>query len=278
MTLPNFLFLGPDKCGSTWLQDVLTTHPQIHLTPAKDTYFFDREFSRGLGWYERQFNGATGDHLIVGEICHDYLFGDAAADRIAKILPNARLMICLRDPAERAFSSYLNLARHGEFNGTFEDALDAIPELLDNGRYGVHIERYLDRFDRDQVLMAHFDDLRADPQRFIDTVTQFLGVSPLALTDELAKPARRAAAARSQLVTKVTKRVATVARRAGLVRMIGRIKGSRTVRRALYRELGDAAPGPSDSAVAFIRSTLHDDVARAGWLLNEDLLARWRWS
>lgn len=278
MTLPNFLFLGPDKCGSTWLQDVLSTHPQIHLTPAKDTYFFDRQFHRGLRWYERQFRGATSEHLVVGEICHDYLFDEAAADRIAGILPGAKLMICLRDPAERAFSSYLNLARHGQFNGAFEDALDAVPELLENGRYGLHIQRYLDRFDRDQMYIAHFDELSADPQRFLDDVTQFLGVSRLTLTEELTRPARAAAAARSQLVATALKRVAVVARKAGLVGIVGRIKGSRTVRRALYRELGHAAPRPSDSAVAAIRSRLHDDVAWAGQLLNEDLLARWGWS
>lgn len=278
MTLPNFLFLGPDKCGSTWLHDVLSTHPQVHLTPAKDTYFFDREFSRGLSWYERQFSGARPEHLVVGEICHDYLFDEAAADRIAEILPDAKLMICLRDPAERAFSAYLNLTRHGQFDGTFEDALDTVPELLDHGRYGLHIQRYLNRFDRDQVFVAQFDDLRADPQRFLDTVTQFLGVSRLALTDELAKPARGAAAARSERVATWVKRVAIVARRAGLVGVIGRVKGSRTVRRALYRELTDAAPSASDATVAVIRTSLHDDIAHAGRLLNEDLFARWRWS
>jgi hypothetical protein len=248
------------------------------LTPSKDTYFFDREFNRGLRWYERQFNGATAGDVVVGEICHDYLFDEAAADRIAEILPDAKLMICLREPAERAFSAYLNLRRHGLFDGTFEDALDAVPDLLDHGRYGVHVRRYLDRFDRDQVFVAHFDDLKADPQQFLDTVTQFLGVSRLALTDELAQPARGAAAARSPLAAKVVKRVAIGARKVGLVRIIGRIKGSRTVRRALYRELGEAAPRPSESAVAVVRSRLRDDVARAGQLLNEDLLVRWRWS
>ena len=187
-------------------------------------------------------------------------------------------MICLRDPAERAFSAISTLARHGLYDGSFDDALDAFPELLDNGRYGLHVQRYLDRFERHQLFAAHFDDLRADPQRFLDDVTEFLGVSRLALTDDLAKPARGAAVARSQPVAKLVKRVAIAARRAGLVGIIGRIKGSRTVRRVLYRELGEAAPSPSDSAVAAIRSSLRDDVARAGELLDEDLLARWRWS
>ncbi len=278
MTLPNFLFLGPDKCGSTWLQDVLSTHPEVHLTPAKDTYFFNREFRRGLRWYERQFSGATGEHLVVGEICHDYLFDDRAADRIAEVLPNAKLMICLRDPADRAYSAYLNLTRHGLYDGWFEEALDAVPELVDHGRYGVHIRRYLDRFDRERLFVAHFDDLTADPQRFLDGVTRFLGVSRLVLTAEMAKPAREAAAARSPWFAKVVKQGAIVARRAGLVEIIGRIKGSPTVRRALYRELGDAAAGPSESAIAAVRSRLRDDIARAGQLLDEDLLTRWRWS
>ena len=278
MTIPNFLFLGPDKSGSTWLQDVLSLHPEVHLTPAKDTYFFDREFDRGLRWYERHFSGARTHHQIVGEVCHDYLFSDVAADRIAKLLPHAKLMVCLREPTERAFSAYLNLARHGSYNGTFEEALRDVPELVGNGCYGIHLQRYLDRFDRRQVLVSHFDDLQADQQRFLDDVTTFLDVSRFELTDKMAEPSRRASEARSPAVAGLVKRLAVVARRAGWAGLIGRVKGSRPVRRALYRELGDAAPHPSESSVAVIRYALHDDIVHAGRLLNEDLIARWGWA
>ena len=95
--LPNFLYIGPDKAGSSWLHETLIRHPQVYLSPAKDLYFFDRYFDRGVAWYADQFRAAR-DEPVVGEICQDYLFHPLAAERIASVLTQPRFMVSLRDP------------------------------------------------------------------------------------------------------------------------------------------------------------------------------------
>jgi len=81
--LPNFLHLGPSKSGSTWLHEVLISHPEIYFTGAKDLYFFSRCYDRGLSWYSAQFRDARPEHKIIGEFSPDYLACPAGPERIA---------------------------------------------------------------------------------------------------------------------------------------------------------------------------------------------------
>ena len=65
--LPNLIYIGPDKAASTWFFQLFRAHPDIFVTPAKDLYFFDRYFEKGMDWYLQQFEGGEG-HQIVAEI------------------------------------------------------------------------------------------------------------------------------------------------------------------------------------------------------------------
>ena len=146
---PNFIYIGPDKAGSSWLHEILRRHPQVYMPPAKGLYFFDRYYDRGLSWYLSQFTGARPEHLVRGEVCQDYLFHPDVPDRIAESLGSLEMMVTLRDPADPpAFSSYLHMLRSGWEPGTFEEALDRYSELIEHGRYATHLERFVQRFGR----------------------------------------------------------------------------------------------------------------------------------
>jgi len=126
--LPNFLHIGPSKSGSTWLHEVLIGHPEVFLSQAKDLYYFNRYYDRGVGWYRAQFRGAQPQHKIIGEVCPDYLASGAAPERIHDCLGgDIRLMVTLRDPISRAFSAYLYLAKHGQAAATFRDTTKTAP-------------------------------------------------------------------------------------------------------------------------------------------------------
>jgi len=275
--LPNFLFIGPDKSGSTWLQARLSKHPQVFLPAAKDTYFFGAEFGRGLAWYEGHFAGAKPEHVIVGEICHDYLFDAEAADRIHELIPKAVLMVCLREPVDRAFSAYLNMRRNGWDIGTFAEAAASHPELLDHSRYGKHLSTYLERFPAEQIVVTWFDELSADPQAFLDTVTDALGIVRQGLSEAEKAPARAAAQARWPLAARAAKRGAIIARQMGMASLIGRIKSSDRVQTTLYRPMTGTLPALDAMETAQVRSALEDDVALLERLLGTDLHARWGW-
>lgn len=277
MTAPNFIYTGPDKAGSSWLHEVLITHPQVFMPDAKDLYFFDRYYAKGMDWYLRHFEPASPKHLVVGEVCQDYLADPRCPQRIHDSLGQVRTMVTLRDPADRAFSSYLYMLKHGETPGTFLEALRTRPELVEHGRYGAALRRYHDLFGRESVHVAFFDDLVQDPQAFVDGVLTFLGVDPMVLDDEQLGARLPAMKARSVPVARAVRLAAVLVRRADGANVVGRIKRSRAVQRVLYRELGDQKPVMTAQERAAVHEALADDLAILQEDLGTDLATRWAW-
>jgi hypothetical protein len=233
--IPNFLFIGPDKSGSTWVDGLLRSHPAVYMSPAKELFFFDRYYHKGWDWYLKHFRGAAPHHRVIADISHDYLYSTEACERIAEHLPGVRLMVCLREPCDRAFSAYLYMRRQGRISGSFEDALEHMSELVDHGRYATHLDPFVKAFGRDRIHIAVFDDLKFAPQTFADDLFEFLDVERLALTKSLTKPALPAAAPRWQFAAKIAKRAALVLRDLGLPGLVSRIKQMGWMQRGLYR-------------------------------------------
>jgi hypothetical protein len=274
---PNFIYIGPDKAGSSWLHEVLLSHPQIFMSPAKDLYFFDRYYDRGLDWYLRQFDDARPEHLVVGEVCQDYLFHPEAPQRIADSLGSCRMMVTLRDPADRAFSSYLYMLRSGWEPGTFLQALDGQPMLLQHGSYATALERFTERFGRDQIHVAVFDDLVADPQTFIDALTSWLDVTSISLSPAQLQARLPAGRARSVLMSRVASGGAKIVRERDGANLVGRVKRSTLVQRALYRPLTTDKPTMTTEERSAVQVALADEVAQVDLVYGLGLARRWGW-
>jgi len=247
MTLPNVLFIGPDKSGSTWLAEVLGAHPEVFVPAAKDTYYFTRFYERGQSWYEAAFRRVGAEPVVV-EVCHDYLFSEPARRRIAGDLPDVRLLVVLRRPSDRAFSSYLHMRKHGHAQMGFAEACDAIPELIDHGRYATYLRPYVETFGRNRIWVGVFDDLRSDPARFASDLFGWLGVADVPIGDDLRSARLGASQPRSGSVARAVKASAHVTRNLGLAGTVGRVKRSTVVQKVLYRAYGDDRPSP-DPAV-----------------------------
>lgn len=204
MTLPNFLVIGAAKSGTTALYHYLGQHPQVYMGPHKETNFFafdgdkvdfrgpgDEEFCRStittLSAYEEQF-GAVSDEVAIGEVSPWYLYSGRAAENIRSRIPDTKLIAVLRDPVDRAFSSYLHVVRDGRESLTFEEGLLAEKKRISGGwefiwhyqragLYASQVEQFLDLFPREQIRFYLYDDLLADPVHFIGDVCEFLGVA-----------------------------------------------------------------------------------------------------
>ncbi len=278
MTKPNFIFVGPDKAGSTWLHEVLLTHPQVWMPQAKDLYFFDRYFDRGSDWYLAHFAPAGARHAVVGEVCQDYLFHPLAAQRIQATLGSCRFMVTLRDPADRAFSSWLYMQKMGEPVGSFVESLTARPELVEHGRYATGLHRFVERFGRDSLHVAVFDDLVADPQAFVDALWRFLGVAPHELTPAQLEAQLPAAAARSAALARLARAGADLVReRLDHPNLVGLVKRNRLVHRVLYRPLGADRPVMTGDDRAAVHAALGAEVAELDRVLGLGLARRWGW-
>jgi len=276
--LPNFLHLGPSKSGSTWLHEVLIGHPEVHLSQAKDLYFFNRYYDRGPGWYRAQFRGAQREHKIIGEVCPDYLACAAAPERIHACLgPDIRLMVTLREPISRAFSSYLYLQKHGEAAATFRDTTKTSPELLEEGRYATHLRGYLRYFGRESMYIGLFDDLETGPQAFLDGVTDWLGVARLTLSPEQLEAQLPASKARWLPLAVAAKQGANWVRRHDGAALVGSLKRSAVVQRMLYRPLGEDRPQMAPEDVAFMHEHLDAEMAALDSEFGLGLRRRWDW-
>lgn len=175
---PDFIGIGAQRAGTSWMYACLYEHPEICM-PRKEINFFsrDRNWSRGFEWYESIFTECPPEAL-KGEFSTSYLTTPDSASRIHARYPAARLIVSLRDPVDRAYSSYLNDIVAGEVPETkpFGEALEAHPEYLETGRYASHLQRYLDLFPREQLHISIFDDARSNPLESVQDVYGFLDV------------------------------------------------------------------------------------------------------
>lgn len=274
--LPNFLYVGPDKAGSSWLHETLIKHPDAYLTPSKDLYYFDRYYDRGTEWYAAQFKDAR-DQSVVGEVCQDYLFHPEAAQRIHDTLGDVKVMVSLRDPVDRAWSSYLYMRKHGIGPDTFAEALRSRPELLEHGRYATGLDRFLELYPRDHVHVALFDDLEADPQGFLDGVTDFLGIERQPLDPKELEARLPAASARSVRLAANVRRAADWVREHDGARLVGMVKRSPLVHRALYRPIDRAAVRPDPTDVLTVRRELSSEVEALEGTFGLRLRESWGW-
>ena len=171
-----FLMVGCQRCGTTWVDAALREHPEIYLPEKKQSYFFDRNYDRGMDWFMSRFEGAKAAHRAVGEVATGYSLPQAV-ERMAKDLPHLKIIMAMRNPIERAYSNYrVRFVEEGW--SSFEDALEKSPDLLERGQYADQIEHLLQFYPRDRLLLLIYDDLVADDRAYLRSIYEFLGVDP----------------------------------------------------------------------------------------------------
>lgn len=203
--LPNFYIAGGARCGSTSLFAYCKAHPQIFMAQIKEPNFFSYGYGKvpyagpgrsrvyatsvkKLDTYVALFNGAGQAHA-VGEASINYMLHPEACLGIRAMTPEARLIFSLRQPVDRAWSSFQR-SRH---EGT-ESEPDFLTAWKDDDRrraaghwsnihrykslYGRHLRVWFETFPREQIKVILFDDLKADPKAVMRDVYAFLGVDP----------------------------------------------------------------------------------------------------
>jgi hypothetical protein len=205
---PTFLVIGAQRSGTTSLDDYLAEHPAVLSAVVKEVQYFHRHYEKGERWYRSRFPLAARARLVrrrvgvppaVGETSPDYLFDPRAPARVHAFDPRMRLVAVLRDPVERAYSHWRMEVRRGREELSFEEALDREESELDRelalllrtdgyrevpfrisyvarGRYAEQLERWLELFPREQLLVLTSDELGADPAEAMSRISRFLEV------------------------------------------------------------------------------------------------------
>ncbi len=272
MSGPNFFVAGAPKCGTSSLYHWLLSRPDVYLPHDADRYWRFKEpyhFSPDLvapphrverDEYERLFAEGAGAPLR-GEASAIYLFSDVAPARIFAEVPNARVVICLRHPAEFIIAFWRDCLLFGhdaEFDfaraiapGRAADTIPAAswyPKLISYRRiahFSVYVERFLETFPRDHIHFVWLDELRDDPHAAFSGVLDFLGAAPCTTRPSLeprnaARPVRRILPLEQALESR-----------------LGRLPGGRTAFRAIeralalpFRDVGAQIP-PAERAALF---------------------------
>ncbi len=180
---PNFFIAGAAKSGTTTLYYYLRQHPQVFMSPRKEPYFFSRVRRKHVDRviqereYLQLFRGAEGA-IAIGEASTDYLWDETAPYRIKEKIPEAKIILILRDPIDRAYSDYLNNVRLGVEILSFYNALfgEHGHYYVAMGLYFFQVKRYFEVFGRTQVLVLLFEDLKRRPIELLNNVADFLGI------------------------------------------------------------------------------------------------------
>jgi len=202
MQYPNFILIGAPKCGTASLTDYLSQHSQVFMADPTEPHYFSFISDGKPEWgvksseeYQKLFEN-VGNGQLAGETSTWYLFGNNTARVIKKELPGVKLLIVLREPAERAYSSFwYNRWYKYEDLATFEEALEAEEvrrqsqeslwdfQYLKAGLYVAQLKRYFQEFDRAQMRIILYDDLREDIHKTMTDIFTFLEINPLEQVD-----------------------------------------------------------------------------------------------
>lgn len=181
MTLPTFLGIGVPKGGTSWLQDLLASHPEVYIpTNTKGLRYFNVHFDRGPQWYSSFFPSDAADTPFkeFGEITAHYLYCEECPQRIESELDRPKLILMLRNPVDRTWSHYKHTARLKNYQGSFTSFLEEHPAAIRYSHYTQHIKRYLGYFDQDQILTLLFDQVFADIESARSQIAEFLAIDP----------------------------------------------------------------------------------------------------
>jgi hypothetical protein len=186
--LPDFVLIGAMRSGSTALARYLGAHPQVFMAAEKELHFFLDNYGRGEDWYRSQFAAARPDEL-AGEATPRYLATPLAMERLRALLPDARLLVIVRHPVDRAWSHYWMRRDLGIEPRTFPEAIESDrarlaangpdtrgADYLQHGLYDHHLAGVERLFPRQQVHVTIFERLVAAPLPAYADVCRFLGV------------------------------------------------------------------------------------------------------
>lgn len=221
------LVVGPEKTATTFIQRLLELHPDVRLPRGiKETFFFERFFDNGVDWYFDRFDLSGEDpHLI--EVAPGCFCEEEALQRITQILPQARIVICAREPVERTISHYNHLRRYGYTKAALKDSLEIDQRPLKASLYSRYCPMWEDAFGADNVTVLDMSRLTTDPAGFAKSVFEALGVTPIEVPDAVLNARENEAAApRNFVLARLATTLSNAMKKRGLYKILDVLRNS----------------------------------------------------
>lgn len=178
---PNFYHAGFPKSATTWLHRCLREHPEIFVPKSDAIHYLTTHFDQGPDWLRPHYEDYRGQK-IIGDTTPSYAAFDWARQRMVRANPDARILITIRNPIDRAWSHFYHMQQKRGYPQHFEEALeqkvDLYHWLISLGFYGHHLQDLFRFFDRSQVCVLTYEQIVEDPLQFCREVFTFLEVDP----------------------------------------------------------------------------------------------------
>lgn len=197
--LPDFIIIGTQKGGTSSLFEYLIQHPKVEGSFIKEVQFFTRRFWLGERGYRAFFPKNPPPGMLCGEATPYYLFSTTTPERAARLIPQVKIVVLLREPVSRAYSHYKHNTRRGHETRSFEDAvaadlsiyrksgnLERSPDesehtyrhhsYLRRGLYADQLSHWHSFFPKENLFVGRAEDFFADPSAMTARVVDFLGL------------------------------------------------------------------------------------------------------
>lgn len=283
---PNFINIGPGRCASSWLLEVLESHPDISMAKIKETEFFNTNFEKGSDWYESLFPRTNCQ--AVGEISNCYYTEPTVAERIRQYDPNMRIMINVRDPFSLVKSFHGFGVRRGlELNNLVDDLEFPIGQIMGSGydlrrKRGVlntgdkatllesvllskHLRPFFETFPADQIYVFVFERLESQREQVLQEIYRFLGVDPSHVPEVADEVVNAAITPKSKALARAATNLAFFLRRVGVYGTLDSLKKSRLIKKAFYssaKKSDSRKVNPREVLDANSRSRINDDMRK----------------
>lgn len=288
---PNFFIVGAVKAATTSLYYYLKEVPGVYMPPIKEPSYFSPNTVQGAGLldiirdreqYVDLYRNAAGHHAI-GEASPTYLWDPQSPKLIHQAIPNARIIIVLRDPIDRAYSQYLERMKYSGMNLSFYDELmrDGHSDekmypiskfYVEFGMYSEQVRRYFDEFGIHKVKVIIFEEFIQHPEKTVNEILAFLGINFTVTKikgryNSYSSPRSRFSILPYVFFRWIRARNARIA-----LLLLGMLPDSLTEtlpERFLFKK--SQKPLIQPEAVAFLRQTYSEDVMKLQSLLGRDL-------
>jgi hypothetical protein len=270
----DFIGIGAQKSGTSWVYACLYEHPEI-CAPIKEIHFFSRpRYEKGGDWYESHFSSCAAEKL-KGEFSTSYLYSEVTPARIHTLYPQTKIIAIIRNPIARAVSQYRNSIKSGEITDkvTFEEFAKKEKSVLEQGLYSVQLERYFTLFQKEQILVLVYEDIKKDPKAFMRGIYQFLGIDDTFESTMLNSEINVARTPKAVFIDRTMHHVSEFLRSVGLDRFVHTIR--KTGLPDLVRSKNTKNAKEIIVNTTALAAYFSEDVQKLSTLLCRDLTKEW---
>lgn len=262
--ITQFIGIGPGRSGSTFLYEVFKTHPEIQMAKhTKEINYFNNNYNKGMDWYWQFFAESDANSKAKGEISNMYIYLPIVADRIKKNIPKAKIFSILRDPIQRIQSLILFRQRTGQIPLAMcmDDVLEKYPEIIYDNQYGRLLTPYVEKFNKEQIFIGNYSDIKNNTKKFMHDIFTFLGVDAEYKPSIIHKKINPTSFPRIKLFSTMIRTGADYLRRFEIYPVLSMLKRSKILNMVLYKQNSNSTlPGLSENSKRNIVQYLIQDI------------------